>query len=358
MLSVFNYYRHLTHHTGACFFLHMWRIYESHSVVTDSLQPHGLYSPWNSLGQNTGVSSLSLLQGIFPTQGSNPGLLHCRWILYQLSHKGSPRILEWVAYPFFSRSSPPRNWIGVFFIAGGFFTNRVTGEPSQARGNSWFVEERSFWKPWWALPGSYPGRKGTGSRKVTWCLPWWLWAAWQVLSDPRPLLELVFLPPALPSFPTCPSSPPAVVLLMFHGPLQCHLDLGSVFIVPSSGPLKSFHCVLPFIVFHLIFYVSCTYSSTSLDWKFLKEHINSGIFISHFPQHLAYNALSQAFLKLQFLCLLAMWSWTSHFISTTSSCLICKMGIMIFIAEDNWEDYLVSTQQTLVALLPPLLSGS
>ena len=46
------------------------------------------------------VGSLSLLQGIFPTQGSNPGLLHCRWILYQLSHKGSPRILEWVAHPF------------------------------------------------------------------------------------------------------------------------------------------------------------------------------------------------------------------------------------------------------------------
>ena len=51
--------------------------------------------PWGSLGQNTGVGSLSLLQGIFPTQGSNPSLLHCRQILYQLSHKGSPRILDW-----------------------------------------------------------------------------------------------------------------------------------------------------------------------------------------------------------------------------------------------------------------------
>ena len=57
------------------------------SVVTNSLQPHGLYSPWNSLGQKTGVSSLSLLQGIFPTQGPNPGLPHCRWILYQLNRK-------------------------------------------------------------------------------------------------------------------------------------------------------------------------------------------------------------------------------------------------------------------------------
>ena len=91
---------------------------ESHSVVSDSLRPHGLYSPWNSPGQNTGVGSLSLFQGIFPTQGSNPVLSHCRWILYQLSHKGSPRILEWVAYPYSSRSSPPRNQTRVSFIAG------------------------------------------------------------------------------------------------------------------------------------------------------------------------------------------------------------------------------------------------
>ena len=68
----------------------MWnRESESHSVVSDSLWHHGLYSPWNSQGQNTGVCSLSLFQGIFPTQGSNPGLLHCRQILNQLSHKGS-----------------------------------------------------------------------------------------------------------------------------------------------------------------------------------------------------------------------------------------------------------------------------
>ena len=53
--------------------------------------PHGLYSSWNSAGQHTGVGSFSLLQGIFPTQGSNPGFPHCRWILYQLSHKGSPK---------------------------------------------------------------------------------------------------------------------------------------------------------------------------------------------------------------------------------------------------------------------------
>ena len=62
---------------------------ESRSVVSDSVT---INSPWNSPGQKTGVGSLSLLQGICPTQGSNPGLPHCKWILYQLSHKGSPRI--------------------------------------------------------------------------------------------------------------------------------------------------------------------------------------------------------------------------------------------------------------------------
>ena len=62
---------------------------ESHSVVSDSLWPHGLYSPWNTPGQNTGVGSLSLLQGIFLTRGLNPRLLHCRRILYQVSYKGS-----------------------------------------------------------------------------------------------------------------------------------------------------------------------------------------------------------------------------------------------------------------------------
>ena len=77
--------------------------------MSDSLQLHELYSPWNSLGQNTRVGSLSLTQDSFPTQGLKPGLPHCRWILYQLSHRGSRRILEWVAYPFCSESSPPRN---------------------------------------------------------------------------------------------------------------------------------------------------------------------------------------------------------------------------------------------------------
>ena len=72
--------------------------------MSDSLQPCGLYSPWNFTGQNIGVGSLSLLQGIFPMHGLNPALLHCRQILYQLSHRGKPKntgvgslsLLQWI----------------------------------------------------------------------------------------------------------------------------------------------------------------------------------------------------------------------------------------------------------------------
>ena len=101
---------------------------ESLSVMSDSLQPLGLYCSWMSPGQNTGVGNLSLLQGIFPTQGSNPSLPCCRQILYQLSHQGSPRILEWVAYPSSSGPSWLSNGAGVSCIAGGFFTSWATRE--------------------------------------------------------------------------------------------------------------------------------------------------------------------------------------------------------------------------------------
>ena len=86
--------------------------------------PHGLNSP----GQNTGVGKDPLLQGIFPTQGSKPGLPHCRRILYQLIHKGSPRILEWVAYPFSSGSSQPRNQTGVSCIAADSLPTELSGK--------------------------------------------------------------------------------------------------------------------------------------------------------------------------------------------------------------------------------------
>ena len=82
----------------------------------------------DSPDKNTGVGCHALLQGIFPTWGLNLGLLHCRQILYHLSHQGSPRILEWVAYPFSRFSSQSRNWTRVSCIAGGFFTSWATRE--------------------------------------------------------------------------------------------------------------------------------------------------------------------------------------------------------------------------------------
>ena len=90
--------------------------------MSNSLQPR------NSPGQNTEVGGLSLLWGISQTQGFNPGLPHCRRIPYQLSHKESPRILEWVAYPFSRGSSQPRKQTRVSCIAGGFLTNWAVRE--------------------------------------------------------------------------------------------------------------------------------------------------------------------------------------------------------------------------------------
>ena len=87
--------------------------------------PPGSSVHGDSLGKNTGVGCPALLEGIFPTQGSNPGLPHCKQILYCLSYQGSPRILEWVAYPFSRGSSWPRNWTRVSFIAGRFSTREA-----------------------------------------------------------------------------------------------------------------------------------------------------------------------------------------------------------------------------------------
>ena len=132
---------------------------ESCSVVSDSLRTHSLYSPWNSSVQNTGVGSLSLLQGIFPTQWSNTGLPHCRWILYQLSHKGSPRIPEWVVYTFSSRSSQPKNRTRVSCIAGGFFTNWAMREAPGGRHVTVSTDLKKAWGCWraeGALEGGGP----------------------------------------------------------------------------------------------------------------------------------------------------------------------------------------------------------
>ena len=136
---------------------------ESRSLVSDSLWSHGLYSPWNSPGQNTGVGSLSLLRGIVPTQGSNPGLPYCRRILYQLNHKRSPRILERVAYPFPSGCFWLRNWTGVCCIAGIFLTNWAIRKAQKEEDDS---------SPLFARPGNtsrraaqVPREPGSGEAK-------------------------------------------------------------------------------------------------------------------------------------------------------------------------------------------------
>ena len=117
-------------------------------------------SPRNSPGQNTGVDSLSFFSWgwIFPTQGSNSGLSHCRQILYQLSHKGSWRTLEWLDYPFTRGSSRPRNWTGVSYTAGRFFTNWAIRE-AHIKSSVQFSSVQSLSHVWLfvIMDGSTPG---------------------------------------------------------------------------------------------------------------------------------------------------------------------------------------------------------
>ena len=102
---------------------------ESHSVTSDSLQRHGLYSPWNSPGQKTGVGSLSLLQRIFPTQESIWGLLHFKRILYQLSYHWIHLFCAKTHILMHSEQlSPPFKNILVGFLGGSV----VTSPPAHA----------------------------------------------------------------------------------------------------------------------------------------------------------------------------------------------------------------------------------
>ena len=87
-------------------------------------------SDWTSLYYLLIKIAFPFSRGIFPTQGLNPGLQHCGRILYQLSHKGSPRRVEWVAYPFSRGSSRARNQTTISYTAGRFFTNWATREAS------------------------------------------------------------------------------------------------------------------------------------------------------------------------------------------------------------------------------------
>ena len=101
-------------------------------VMSNSLQPHGPYISWNSPGQNTGVGSLSLLQGIFPNPGIKPRSPGFQVNSLPAEPQGNPRILELVAYPFSSRSSWLRNQTRVSRISGRFFTNWAMREDLKA----------------------------------------------------------------------------------------------------------------------------------------------------------------------------------------------------------------------------------
>ena len=127
-----------------CVCVHMWSEVKVAQLCPTLLRPHGLCSPWISPARVLEVGSCSLLQGIFPTQGLNPGLPHCRGINYQLSHQGSLIILECVVYPFSSRSSQPSNQTGVSCIAGGILTSWATRKALCARVCLWTVTPQAL----------------------------------------------------------------------------------------------------------------------------------------------------------------------------------------------------------------------
>ena len=103
------------------------------------LQPASSSVHEDSPGKNTGVDCHALLQGIFPTQESNPGLQHCRQILYHLSHQENPRILEWVAYPFSRQTSWPRNQTGVSCKQADSLPVELSGKPQL------YLTPKSLW---------------------------------------------------------------------------------------------------------------------------------------------------------------------------------------------------------------------
>ena len=115
---------------------------ESFSVISDYVTPWTKQFMEFSRPKFSGVGSLSLFQGIVQTQGSNLGLPHCRQSLNQLSHKGNPRILKWVDYPFSSRYSRSRNWTGVSWIAGGFFTNWAIRERQHIKNQRHYFADK------------------------------------------------------------------------------------------------------------------------------------------------------------------------------------------------------------------------
>ena len=164
-------------HSGKCslFWFHEsenWNWQSLSRACPDSLWPHGIVHGILQARILEWVVCVLLL-GIFPTQGSNPGLLNCKGILYQLSHQEGPRILEWVAYPF--RSSWPRNRTGVSCIAGRLITNwvirrartlaRVAMPNSWA--SSWGNAHLLHWQErWWVFFPHWKPLPPLGKRKL------------------------------------------------------------------------------------------------------------------------------------------------------------------------------------------------
>ena len=130
----------------------------SHSVVSNSLHPCELYPtrllcPWNSPGKNTGVGCHFLFQGIFPTQGLNPSLLHCRQTLYHVSHQGSPQALS-KTFNSYLAQAPGLAAFSLSFT-GGLDPAGVTATVSGQLG-----EGEVFCCPAWSLT-SVPPREGS-----------------------------------------------------------------------------------------------------------------------------------------------------------------------------------------------------
>ena len=115
----------------------LFLVIQSYPTLCDptDCSPPGSSVHEDSPGKNTAVGCHFLLQGIFPSQGLNPGLPHCQCILYCLRYQGSPKLSEWVAYPFSRESSWPRNGIGVSCMTGEFFYQlNYQGIPTQCNG--------------------------------------------------------------------------------------------------------------------------------------------------------------------------------------------------------------------------------
>ena len=136
---------------------------QSHSTgrITQShltLWPHGLCSPWNSPGQNTGVGNHSLLWGIFPTQGLNPGPLHCRQILYQLNPKGSLRCLAdaWISHFSLGVEERPHFWSDSSFSPS--FHPQMLVHPLRFKAQPWPLGMQCWMRQSWSLPSRLPSR--------------------------------------------------------------------------------------------------------------------------------------------------------------------------------------------------------